>query len=100
MTLPGHVITFSNSHGNYSMLALVQGGQAKLYYVYPAGRSMVGVGVACVVCGCQCRVCAVRIGLVDGCVCHGCVAGVQRVQLAVHAAAAARAEQGCAGGSR
>ncbi len=98
MTLPGHVTTISNSHGNYSMLALVQGGQAKLYYVYPAGRSM--VGVACVVCGCRCRVRAVRIVLVDACVCHGCVAGVQRVQLAVNAAAATCAEQGCAGGSR
>ena len=33
--------TISNWHGNYTMLVLMQGSQAKLYFIYPAVDSIV-----------------------------------------------------------
>jgi hypothetical protein len=39
MTLPGHVTTISNEHGNYTTLSLLQDGRAALYLIYPAADS-------------------------------------------------------------
>jgi hypothetical protein len=42
MTLPAHVTTISNEHGNYSTLALQhRDGSAALYLIYPAAAAMV-----------------------------------------------------------
>jgi hypothetical protein len=41
MTLPAHVTTISNEHGNYSTLALQhRDGSASLYLIYPAAAAM------------------------------------------------------------
>ena len=39
-TLPAHVTTISNAHGNYTTLAVLHVGQPQLYLIYPAGHAI------------------------------------------------------------